>query len=328
MHILGATRAPAVGCPVSRCPRTKSARPIISLLFAMLLPSACANSAHPVARANSMHQASRLPSITFIQDANDVYLLNSNGSTRFVTHGYNAEWVPGYQMMVVTHVDFHTPQPTSELWLVNLEGKVLRHLTAVYPDQVRFFAVGDARQGKFVVYDTLHSLQMVKINGSGRRTLVTNAGDINELAVSGAGSELTYSSITPPYSPGGGLYTLNLQTSVRHLIVAQTPYRQIGAASWSPDDKWIAFALVVTDGYGNIANRICLVHPDGSDLRILTSGFYPTWSPDGRWIAYVNRSGQYDAIFKIHPDGTGRTRISRYVPVMSGSDMSGNALSW
>jgi hypothetical protein len=107
------------GCLFSQFSRIKRAWLILFLLFAILLPSACASSMHPVTRTSSTHPTTRLPPITFINSVNDVYLLNSNGSTRFVTYGYDAEWVPGYQMMVVRHVDSERPEPEAELWLVN-----------------------------------------------------------------------------------------------------------------------------------------------------------------------------------------------------------------
>src|SRR5436190_13580099 len=52
-------------------------------------------------------------------------------------------------------------------------------------------------------------------------------------------------------------------------------------ASWSPDGKKLA---VTTE-----QSQIYTLNPDGSDLKLITSGAYspPFWSPDGHFIAYV-----------------------------------------
>ena len=56
--------------------------------------------------------------------------------------------------------------------------------------------------------------------------------------------------------------------------------------TWSPDGSRIAFTLGMDDGSWQIGT----VAPDGTDLRVLTSGHgifeVPTWSPDGTWLVY------------------------------------------
>jgi Tol biopolymer transport system component len=43
------------------------------------------------------------------------------------------------------------------------------------------------------------------------------------------------------------------------------------------------------------------------------------WSPDGQWIVFSSNRDGYDAIYTMHPDGTGLTRLTdstapRYIP--------------
>ncbi len=66
------------------------------------------------------------------------------------------------------------------------------------------------------------------------------------------------------------------------------PYRT-SSLSWSPDGKYLAFMPLFTSR-NNFGSRIMLIHPDGSDQKMLVEGSWGltgfTWSPDGRWIAF------------------------------------------
>jgi TolB protein len=90
--------------------------------------------------------------------------------------------------------------------------------------------------------------------------------------------------------------------------------------AWSPDGKQIAFV-------GDLGARqsLYVMNLDGSGLtRIyretqLETGEYLTagsWSPDGDWILFtridtsIGKCSQ-DDLFRIHPDGTGLTRVTR-----------------
>jgi Tol biopolymer transport system component len=71
------------------------------------------------------------------------------------------------------------------------------------------------------------------------------------------------------------------------------------------------------------------------------SGDNPQWSPDGQWISFVSLSqrivksgaskiGQiYNALFKIHPDGTDRTQLTPYIYNSAPSSVNdASEMSW
>jgi Tol biopolymer transport system component len=86
------------------------------------------------------------------------------------------------------------------------------------------------------------------------------------------------------------------------IILAGAPI----AHATSPGDNGL-IAFQVDSGHGN---RIYTIEPDGSDLRLVTTGTAdaqtPDWSPDGEWIVFTKNGCK---IALIHPDGTDLHRI-------------------
>jgi Tol biopolymer transport system component len=116
----------------------------------------------------------------------------------------------------------------------------------------------------------------------------------------------------PAFSPDGrqicfsyrtqgtaGLYIMNANgTNVRTLAADSFDAR--GAASWSPDGKWVAVAANRGEG-----TRLFKIPVDGGPpVQLLdTLSFNPVWSPDGRLIVYSEqqRAGQFE-VKAITPD--------------------------
>jgi TolB protein len=74
--------------------------------------------------------------------------------------------------------------------------------------------------------------------------------------------------------------------------------------AWSPDGQWIAFLRPSkecgSESSSCYVSELYLIHPDGTDLRLLLGNVYflpylttaPVWSPNSRWLAVINASGE------------------------------------
>jgi len=88
-------------------------------------------------------------------------------------------------------------------------------------------------------------------------------------------------------------------------------------ASWSPDDKWIAFVCRQVDRDSQSRdNQIWMIRPDGSDAHPLTKNENsnhrrPVWSPDGKYLLYhlyTRNSTGNPSVLQILNTNTGQTQ--------------------
>jgi Tol biopolymer transport system component len=93
----------------------------------------------------------------------------------------------------------------------------------------------------------------------------------------------------------------------RKLLTAARPWPQWDPA-FSPNGREIAFRAYYNPGSDG-AYALYVAPLSGCSAKRLTRGVAgdPAWSPDGRWIAFDTTG--YGDIYKIHPDGTGLTRL-------------------
>jgi Tol biopolymer transport system component len=92
---------------------------------------------------------------------------------------------------------------------------------------------------------------------------------------------------------------------------------------WSPDGEWIAFSREDGEYQSSVSGStrywvdICVVRPDGGDLRRLTRhagvNVAPTWSPDGKRIVFASDRAHEDLMdmYVMSADGTRQKRLTR-----------------
>lgn len=88
--------------------------------------------------------------------------------------------------------------------------------------------------------------------------------------------------------------------------------RAVGEPQLSPDGKWIAYTITITDFDGNSRNSdIYIVSATGGEPRRMTtsekSDTNPVWSPDGSSIAFLSSRGGSNQIYVL-PIGGGEAR--------------------
>jgi Tol biopolymer transport system component len=74
-----------------------------------------------------------------------------------------------------------------------------------------------------------------------------------------------------------------------------------GAASWSPDDKWLVTGGLDAKGQGLFKIPV----GGGAPVRLIAGfGLNPVWSPDGNLVVYTGATvGGYSPLLAMRPDG-------------------------
>jgi serine/threonine protein kinase/Tol biopolymer transport system component len=189
--------------------------------------------------------------------------------------------------------------PTASLWTVPVSDGVQTEAAATRVPAPNTRALGPRFAPSYLAYlsskggaDGLWTLE----NGAARELWRgDDGGVVAPPAISPDGRLICFS-----YRKQGtaGLYVMNANgTNVRALVDS---FDVRGAASWSPDGKWVAVA-----GNQGQGTRVFKVPVDGGQpVRLLdTLSYNPVWSPDGRFIVYSEQPGaaQFD-VKAITPD--------------------------
>ena len=131
--------------------------------------------------------------------------------------------------------------------------------------------------------DGSQSIWRVPSTGGTPEQITTTAEgwDFRSPTLSPDGSELAYIVSPASWSNDYNLYVRTLATgAVRRLATTG-----VAGPRWSPAGEWIMYTTGVP--YSGFGGALRLVHPDGTDDRVLSSGgYFPggTWSPDGKYV--------------------------------------------
>ena len=116
----------------------------------------------------------------------------------------------------------------------------------------------------------------------------------------------------------GNLWIQNLASGEsRQITFEKDPRVVAGVPIWSPDGKYIAFAVNEPAPGAGRSIRYWLIRPDGSDLHVVLSmGTWAAWSGDSQWLYYcesspVQQTGSYRLM---------KAAISNGTPVLVRSD--------
>ncbi len=131
----------------------------------------------------------------------------------------------------------------------------------------------------------VHSIRWQRVGVEGAtQPLILLQGDYVQAAYNRAGHNNTgsWSVITSQEGQPGDLLTVNLAAGITRL----TSGKQINAAQWSPDGKYIAYLDAVSSGVGTLHVVSTITGLDTLVATSVTSDPAPAWSPDSQRIAY------------------------------------------
>jgi len=164
------------------------------------------------------------------------------------------------------------------------------------PDRTRLLLAGRWRDSvQLFVWERASEQTEIATSAPGEHPMGCLGGDRRLVAVEAqrvAGSYTGRLVATPP--SGGGLRP-----------VTPGPYDVLPTCA--PNTSLVAYVTATEDGGTAIA--VLDLDDPAAKPRVIARGMDPVFTPDGAWIVYSARTAKGTRLFRIRPDGAGRTQI-------------------
>jgi len=259
--------------------------------------------------------------------ADDVYVVPASGGvprqvTKDGTLMSGLAWTPDGTRIVYSSARGSTLLylPTLHLWSVSASGGE--------PQQLTFGDSGDEnpdvdRNGRILLSRRRMEFDIWKfptgpdpVDNVRKGVRITHqTGQVQTPSLDPTDREMVYLSDNGGH---GNLWIQNLASGEsRQITFEKDPRVVAGVPIWSPDGKYIAFAVNEPAPGAGRSIRYWLIRPDGSDLHVVLSmGTWAAWSGDSQWLYYcesspVQQTGSYRLM---------KAAISNGTPVLVRSD--------
>lgn len=253
------------------------------------------------------------PKIAFVRAGGHIYVINPDGSgITQLTSGTDTDLSPAWSPDRSRIVFARGVNGVYNIYVMNADGSNVVKLTttsigysnpAWSPDGAKILF-----QGSDASYNS--HIYVMNADGSGITQLTTIGEGDNDPDWSPDGAKIVFSNDDRYAGAGAGIYLMNSDGSGLSKLTDPTPYTDYGP-SWSPDGTKIAFMrdvniyVINADGSGQnqITNNnylpdafpdwspdgskivfsrynegnIYIMNLDGSDIKLLTSGYSPAW---------------------------------------------------
>jgi Tol biopolymer transport system component len=177
-----------------------------------------------------------------------------------------------------------------------------------------------SRDGTRIFYEAFDghrdSIFSMRLDGTDRRWVTSCEGrGVTDPEVSPSGTMLAFTCFQ---RRGAALFVSSIDGSHLHEL---TPFSfGVGVhEDWAPDSGHIVFISTHDEGAPDAQVNSATIRPDGSDLRWLTSyppgglrAFANSYSPEGDWIVMRIEDGDQNALYLIHPDGSGLQQLTPF----------------
>ena len=163
-------------------------------------------------------------------------------------------------------------------------------------------------------------IQVMRADGSGRRTLTHSLAEDGAPAWSPDGTQIAFHRVLDYVDGRFNIEIFLMRADGRNVRQLTNHFGDDQDPAWSPDGHSIVFARTFRN-----TRELVVMDAIGGDLRVLVTGDIngaPSWSPDGRQIAFERAAvGFGSEIWIVGADGSRLRQLTRRRPNGSGCEV-------